>query len=382
MSPPITWRSVTGPSLADAALPLNSAQNIFSKGFSAFDSALQEQYKIEKDNWELQKAANTNDALNRLYDTKTPEQMRQLQESGQLSNMLNGYGQQIDSAAVRAAMDARPEILQKRAQEGWKYEGALRENTEAPVIGQAKALIAQGKLSEAIPIINSLSPQSQADLYVASDTKTQQLLDREHKAKLRPLELAQMQANIDNSRASAGNAGVQGEAARFNLAIAKEAYKLSEKQARLNLALKDNPYKEGIISYDSTSELRKFMDENNIAADNKGSWNDDTIEKRAKLQERIDRVIRNGMIVNTVDDTGKPIKVRVDVPLSIVKSALLASPNRFWSINSGAADSFDDALKKQINSGTVKKLLGDYRDYKTILEAQSTIPVKIPKAGR
>jgi len=202
MNGPITWRTVSGPSLADASRPLDSAQRMITSGFGAFDDALKQQSAIDEQNFKVQKENNTNAFLNRLYQAQGAEGMQALQDSGELQKMLSGFGAQVDQTAARTALDTRLGTLQKRDQEGWAYQNAALDQKEAPVVDQAKGLIAQGKIEEAGPVISSLSTRNQAQLYNSADAKTQELLERKWKAEKHPLEMDKLRAEINNSRTS------------------------------------------------------------------------------------------------------------------------------------------------------------------------------------
>lgn len=202
MNGPITWRTVAGPSLTDASRPLDSAQRMITSGFGAFDDALKQQSAIDEQNFKIQKENNTNAFLNRLYQAQGADGMKALQDSGELQTMLSGFGAQVDQTAARTALDTRLGTLQKRDQEGWAYDNAALDQKEAPVIDQAKGLIAQGKLDEAGPIISGLSTRNQATLYNQADAKTQELLQRKWAAEKHPLEMDKLRAEINNSRTS------------------------------------------------------------------------------------------------------------------------------------------------------------------------------------
>lgn len=202
MNGPITWRTVSGPSLADASRPLDSAQRMISTGFGAFDDALKQQSAIDEQNFKVQKENNTNAFLNRLYEAQGAEGMQALQASGELQKMLSGFGAQVDQTAARTALDTRLGTLQKRDQEGWAYQNAALDQKEAPDVDKAKALIAQGDINGADKITSALSTRAQASLYNAADAKTQELLQRKWAAEKHPLEMDKLKAEISNSRTS------------------------------------------------------------------------------------------------------------------------------------------------------------------------------------
>ena len=180
---PITWRNVSGPSLTDAFRPMQTAQQSILGGLDSFNNVLQKQETVDRANWQQQKENNLNEFMNQIYAAKGPEAFKQMQDSGELGQMLAGYGAQIDQSAARRVMDTRLGDLQKREQATWDYNNAALDQKEAPVVDQVKGLIAQGKLQEAKPLIESLSPRNQAGMFQSLDTRTQEELRRDRDAK-------------------------------------------------------------------------------------------------------------------------------------------------------------------------------------------------------
>lgn len=180
---PITWRTVQGPSLAEASRPLQIAQQTISSGFGTLADQLKTMETTDAANWDQIKKNNTNDFMNRLYAERGAEGFKALQDSGQLQQMLTNFGAQIDQAQARQALDTRLGTLQARDKAGWEYDNAALDNKEAPVVDQAKGLIAQGKLEEAKPLIATLSTRNQSGLYTSLDARTQEELRRDRDAK-------------------------------------------------------------------------------------------------------------------------------------------------------------------------------------------------------
>lgn len=383
----ITWRNINGPSLAEASRPLDSAQRMISSGFDSLNSILNKQEATDQANWQQQKTNNLNDFMNTIYAAKGPEEFKRMQDSGELMQTLQSYGAQIDQAAARSAMDTRLGTLQKRDQENWTYQNAALDQQEAPMINEAKALIAQGKLDDAGKVTAGLSTRAQATLYNSMDEKSQQLLQRKWAAEKQPLELKALQSQIAAQ-------GVQAEAARFNLNQSKKQAEAAALQSRIDAALKDNIYSEGVLKPGDTQELVDLMNKQGIGADDKGDWWDDTREKQAKIVERINKLAMQGMQVKVKDpQTGKDIVQTIPMPKGAIKAALLASTNTTMSWNEGWADTFEDELKKRVNAtGSImgqgkgrnstagglqavgNRALDDYAVYGNAVGLQSTIP--------
>ena len=244
MAGPITWRNVNGPSLAEASRPLAFANANLTQGFDVLRNVVGQVENTDKANWDTQKGLNTQELMNRLYAAQTPEDMAAARAN--IVAGLNQFGGQVDQAAIRGAMDTRPAVLQDRLQKTWAFENAALDQQEAPLVNQARGLIAQGKTAEAAPLIAGLSSRNGAALFASLDQREQETLRRtregekwgweknkaEHDAAIRPFDLQvaqlkpqQIQAGMDNDRAqldiARGQLGISAANARVNASNAE-----------------------------------------------------------------------------------------------------------------------------------------------------------------
>jgi hypothetical protein len=140
MAGPITWRTVNGPSLAEASRPMESAQRSFDNAFTGLGGVLKQQEATDQANWNQIKENNTQDFLNKLYSAQGAEGFKALQDSGELDRMLAANGAQIDRAAARSAMDGRLDTLQQRDIRGLKYGEERLAIEQAPATAEGLAL--------------------------------------------------------------------------------------------------------------------------------------------------------------------------------------------------------------------------------------------------
>ena len=157
MAQPITWRNVDAPDLRGSAGLLGVSQMGINEGFKQLQGVLQQQQKVDEANWEQVKKNNTDAFLNRLASTETPAEMAALQSSGELGQMLSGFGAQVDANAARAAQDNRMGILQGRAEQDIRYKNAAQAAKDDPVLSRLNALALQDP-------INALIESADADL--------------------------------------------------------------------------------------------------------------------------------------------------------------------------------------------------------------------------
>ena len=134
MAGPITWRNVeqTSP-LAGAAL-MRTAMDGINNGFGAFNKVLENEKTTRLDNWDQTKTNNTQAFLDKLAQYKTPEALQAAQARGELDPLRQGFGAQIDQAAVRDADNKMLDTLRQRATDGYNYDKTRTAQQDDPVL--------------------------------------------------------------------------------------------------------------------------------------------------------------------------------------------------------------------------------------------------------
>ena len=120
--PPITWQNVNGPSLAEASRPLDSAARAFDMGFGALRGVLDQRNAIDTQNFQTGKTNNANTYLDRVAQLRTLEQAKAAQASGVLDQLKASFGGQIDSNAVRGALDNRITGLMTQEKQAGEFQ--------------------------------------------------------------------------------------------------------------------------------------------------------------------------------------------------------------------------------------------------------------------
>lgn len=149
----ITWRNINGPSLAEASRPLAIAGQTINDGFNAFGNILKQQETVDKANWQQQKENNLNNFMNTIYAAKGPDEFKRMQDSGELTQMLSGFGAQIDQAAARSAMDTRLGTLQTREKQGIEYGNFMADEKQRPIVQSILSEAALGNKDSALKIM-------------------------------------------------------------------------------------------------------------------------------------------------------------------------------------------------------------------------------------
>jgi hypothetical protein len=407
MAGPITWRTVNGPSLAEAGRPMESAQRSFDNAFTGLGGVLKQQEATDQANWNQIKENNTQDFLNKLYSAQGAEGFKALQDSGELDRMLAANGAQIDRAAARSALDGRLATLQQRDVAGINYKNTMDDAAQAPEVRRismltltdpdaaAAELAAKPDLRAAVQLAQGIDARKQtltdrdrANTRFTWDTDAQKWKadDAAQKELLRPFEVQAAQSKLDTeaqqraaSRAQAALAGAQATALTSKAEEDAAARRAAADRQILANALKDNPFANGVLNPGSSEELAKLA--NNTKLGSGGSP-----EKLAKTMERLTKLANEGIEITTRGPDGKPIKTKVPVPLDLAKAALLGSTDTLLSWNEGYADTFEDTIRKRMTAVTsvpspnggapvaVNPYVQGYSQYQRILDAGASVP--------
>lgn len=135
MAAPITWQNVTGPSLAQAAIPMESAAKLILDGFDRAGKTLTG-YNTQQQAIEDRGAdAQVQSFLERLQRVRSPEEVAALQASGELDTLRAGLRPQ-DLAKVRGAEDARISSLMQQTTAKNTFDDALAKRAADPIFEQ------------------------------------------------------------------------------------------------------------------------------------------------------------------------------------------------------------------------------------------------------
>jgi hypothetical protein len=366
MAQPITWQTINAPSFGEANRLMGLAQQSILGAFDNGKTALADTDKFNQELWKRQDQDATQDALGKVYQAQTVDQMNALNQSGVLDQATAANGARIDRAAVNALRDGRVGTLQQREKQAWEFANAVLDQKEAPVVDQVKGLLAQGDLAGAKPLIAGLSARGQANMLTALDQKERQLVERARgdtefgwkgaeeafKQQQRPLALAieqgkvdniplqqdQLRAQINSSNASAAASNESVLTSRANRERLKNEADQAVERQRLATALEGNIYAEGVYKDSNTVDLAKIMKDFEFA-----SKNNDTAAIRSDVTSRLNRLAREGIKVKGPD--GK--EETISIPLGTVKASLLASNGDYW-LDGSYGDKFEKELRARL----------------------------------
>lgn len=145
---PITWRNIEGDHTRGAASLFETARRALNDGMGNFKSIVDSRNELNQQNWDTQKAVNTDLFLDRLAQYKTPEELAAAQEAGQLQALKAQFGGQIDRDAVRGAEAAAAEQLMKRITAQNLYQDDTRRRGERDQMDVGRQLLLGKKYDE------------------------------------------------------------------------------------------------------------------------------------------------------------------------------------------------------------------------------------------
>ena len=403
MAGPITWRTVNGPSLAEASRPLESAQRSIDNAFTGLSGVLKQTEATDAANWNQIKENNTQDFLNKLYSAQGAEGFKALQDSGELDRMLAANGAQIDRAAARSAMDGRLGTLQQRDTQAIAYKNTMLDDAQANDVRRINTLALTDPAAASAELAKNPDLRKSFEIAKNIDASAQTQVERERaktrfgfdmneeqrkaaeeaqRKLLRPIAVQQAQAGVGQTLASTQSSLASAAASRESVLTSRanrERIEAEAEKARdlkmLGAALDGNIYKEGVFKDADTVDLAKLMKDTGV-----GGTGGDAGEKRTKIIDRVNALAKTGIEIKGPD--GRP--VTVPLPLGAVKASILGASNTFWSWNEGYADSFEENLKARMQAVynrpgadgkpmAANKAVDDYQNFLAIMRGTAEI---------
>lgn len=146
MGSPITWRTVAGPSPAQALDPLLASQRTFGSAFDAFNRVLAQREAFAAEQAAGVREGNKQAFLDALQQAATPEAVEALKASGQLE-ALKGRLTPENLAAVRGAEDARLAATRQQVLAGQQYGDTQTLRDQRGLEDSLSSALAKGDLA-------------------------------------------------------------------------------------------------------------------------------------------------------------------------------------------------------------------------------------------
>lgn len=374
MAGPITWRTVNGPSLAEAGRPMESAQRSFDNAFTGLGDVLKQREAVDSANWTQLKENNTQDFLNKLYSAQGAEGFKALQDSGELQRMLTANGAQIDRVAARSAMDGRLGVLQQRDKQAGEFSDWTTTREQRPIVNgimtdiyrgntelAAKTLAENPNLLNAPDIQKALTEHKRA-LVVQGREDTRFEWDKDgqkwkvaaeaQKALLRPIEVKQAEDNLLNGPSQRAAQRAAADASRSTVDANKDAINFRA-QERLEKRLSDTTAKIAELA-DSTKTLGSAGGQESVVKAITANIKDEST--RARLVATLPGLLAKPEFANA--------------PAGVVATALLSDVNtNLWDSSGNNVASKLTQLLKNTSSGQNK----DIEDSLVVLRQQRDV---------
>jgi hypothetical protein len=332
--PPITWKNIEAPSVADASRAMYFAGQNLNAGFDTLKSALGEYQTGQDKLWKQQDSQATQGLLTQLYGADSVDKFNALQASGALDQAVAANGARIDQAAINKARDGRLGLLQTRAGEEAAYSRGLVERNEVPIQAEISKAIVAGDFVKAKDLTNNLSQASQVNTIKAIDTaqnaftRSQQdnlqfgmgIVEKQNNLDLAPLRRRQLETSISAQQAAQDAS----KAARD----ASNESRLSQRLERINSSLLN--LDDSINTANGQKQIQEFV---------------------AKLPK--DQQLRMTAAIGRVSSNKEFESIPVSALLSAASSSLDTSYFQPFGGNSG--DSLETRLKEAMSTPGFKE---------------------------
>jgi hypothetical protein len=193
----------------------------------SFNNVLQKQEVVDKANWQQQKENNTNEFLNQVYAAHGPEGFKALQDSGQLQQMIAGFGAQIDQAKAREVMDTRMGTLQAREKAGIEYNNFMTDERQRPITQQILSEAALGNKDKALALM-----AANPDIRLPADL-TKAIVSGERDLTKWNFEKDKMPLTLQGMRLENAGKGTQNAISSLNLDKAKLDFKDQQEMRKI-----------------------------------------------------------------------------------------------------------------------------------------------------
>lgn len=165
----ITWRNIGSTVSGSDANPLfSNAMTGIKDSFATLGDVLDKQREMQITRWDQGAERNTNEALMAGMEYTDPDAFANSMAEGKFRDMLAGYGDQVDHAAVRNFLDTRQGVLQERTLASQSYGDTQHNRDLQGVLMEALTAASQGDRSGIGDVVGQMrGPEAVAALETA-----------------------------------------------------------------------------------------------------------------------------------------------------------------------------------------------------------------------
>lgn len=383
----ITWRTLMGPSMADAARPLELARQSINDGFNSFTNAFNQgenrntvmENKVKEDN-----LLNFTNALKTRYGT--PEAYDAALKTGEIAKLIGGYGSGIDAKAATAYADNQLNNLRSGVLNNINYTDKTTEAAQRPAFENYASRIAAGDvgaLKEAQATgIRGLDKLGKLAQDVNKDLHTKQIQDanlviNQSELALRQARSPEEIANLRAQRAQAYNA--------INVANANLKMNQEDRAADNNLQLAQflaGGGSSGTGGSKDKSGNTKLPEDNIFSLGVIGTPSGDEALRKALLVDRkMPMNVYNDVVAQAWNSIKNKDGTPAKVPVGSILSAIDRNPDFFsGSIWSRYGDNAHSELQKifgedsAASQAELERINTDFAAYLNATKPASTTP--------
>lgn len=322
MSGPITWKSIVGPSLADASRPLLAAQQSFNGSFDVLNNVLKQRQEAASLAQTRQEEAAKQGYLNDLFAVDNVDALAQQRQTFQ--ERLKGLTPE-QQAAVRGQFDQRVSALREQTLAANEYRNKMQLQEFSPQLDRIRAEIARGNEEGVAGDIAALPERFRAELFKSVDERGQTELKRandatqfgwseaeaQRKEAEHPLTLAAKRASINAAEQQILASKDAMETNRYQLEQLKLTNQQKQDEARYTAMLRGTPFEQGTL--DTVEGLKTFTDwaEKNIKNE---TQRNDIIYNVSQLSANSKVPIAVAEVIRAVGGSGEDNPLSVFIP--------------------------------------------------------------------
>jgi hypothetical protein len=315
MAGPITWRNVSSGGGINPGALLASGGQAVQQGLASLQALADRQMQLNVRNQQNLREVNTQDYLDQVAQVNDPTQLADPAVQAGLEATRQGYGNLIDRARTRSAVNQQLQTLQNQQLTADKFTDEQTERGQRGLVEQAYTLARNGDTKGVKSLLDSTNFLDEGKLGAQLDQVIDNGTNRQYRAEDQARQNRQEQRSITAFNAQladqADNRQFRNEQRALsrndrevagNVALADA--KLAENNLKQQLAIKMNPG--GAISQDPTTDTNVLMKQLDDAA---SPWLRDNNTVKTDTQNKIQGLLTDGVEI----DDGKGSKVRIKV---------------------------------------------------------------------
>lgn len=355
----ITWKDVIAPNFSGANMAAANATQTIDRGLGQLTRLAQGLGDENSQNWEQQKKLNTDALLGKVQQFNSLEELNAAKASGQFD--LGKYGAQINSQAIRNAVDSRDNEIMADINTSTDFANQQRAEADKPLLArlntEALNVSNQAGVNKLIEEAKTLGLSDEGTLLLAQKAKTNlgSNMDTAYKLQQRALEEENRTATKGYGTMINSLVGTQTNEADGIAAL--NAYAIDKNLTPAQRADMFDSYKR---QYSAINELTN--EEKAVLAKNTATAMQNRDSTLAQAQAKVAAVTRNTPTTNPVKSWDDSFKKGDAIQTLLTKSPIdQINPLPNWFSGEDAASELTDLLNsdayKNVNPNIIKEAI-------------------------